>query len=112
MKLSVILGNGALLTAFDLDGAVLLVERVVVEVHHAGERRREAHAVRDGAVAVQPHHLVLLGHVVQEAEESFKLSGYHVVIRQIVVFIVLYPSLPIAIIAIIVISRNCTILFC
>ena len=62
-----------LLTAFDLDGAVLLVERVVVEVHHAGERRREAHAVRDGAVAVQPHHLVLLGHVVQEAEQSFKL---------------------------------------
>ena len=63
-QLEVNFGSGALLTAFNLDGAVLLVERVVVEVHHAGERRREAHAVRDGAVAVQPHHLVLLGHVV------------------------------------------------
>ena len=37
-----------------------------MEVHHAGERRGEAHAVGDGAVAVQPHHLVLLSHVVQE----------------------------------------------
>ena len=56
---------------------VLLVKRIVVQVHHAGEGGGEAHPVRDRAVSVQPHHLVLLSHVVQEAEQSFKLScGY------------------------------------
>ena len=56
---------------------VLLVKRIVVQVHHAGEGGGEAHPVGDRAVSVQPHHLVLLGHVVQEAEESFKFSyGY------------------------------------
>ena len=57
---------------------VLLVKRIVVQVHHAGEGGGEAHPVGDRAVSVQPHHLVLLGHVVQEAEQSFKLSSYHV----------------------------------
>ena len=60
---------------------VLLVKRIVVQVHHAGEGGGEAHPVGDRAVSVQPHHLVLLGHVVQEAEQSFKLSGYHVLIK-------------------------------
>ena len=78
-----------------------------MQVHHAGKGGGEAHPVGDRAVSVQPHHLVLLGHVVQEAEQSFKLSGYHVVKRQIVVVIVF-----VSIIAIIVISRNCTIFFC
>ena len=56
---------------------ILLVKRIVVQVHHAGEGGGEAHPVCDRAISVQPHHLVLLGHVVQEAEESFKLScGY------------------------------------
>ena len=56
---------------------VLLVKRIVVQVHHAGEGGGETHPVRDRAISVQPHHLVLLGHVVQEAEQSFKLScGY------------------------------------
>ena len=86
---------------------VLLVKRIVVQVHHAGEGGGEAHPVGDRAISVQPHHLVLLGHVVQEAEESFKFSSYHVVLRLIVVVIVF-----VSIIAIIVISRNCTILFC
>ena len=86
---------------------VLLVKRIVVQVHHAGEGGGETHPVGDRAVSVQPHHLVLLGHVVQEAEESFKFSSYHVVLRLIVVVIVF-----VSIIAIIVISRNCTILFC
>ena len=83
---------------------VLLVKRIVVQVHHAGEGGGEAHPVGDRAVSVQPHHLVLLGHVVQEAEESFKLS---LVIQQIVLVIVF-----VSIIAIIFISRNCTIFFC
>ena len=52
------------LTALNLDGAVLSVQRVVVEVHHAGQGRGEPHAVGDGPVPVQPHHLVLLRHVV------------------------------------------------
>ena len=46
---------------------VLLVKRIVVQVHHAGEGGGEAHAVGDGAVAVQTHHHVLLRHVVQVA---------------------------------------------
>ena len=56
------------LTALNLHGAVLPVERVVVEVHHAGQRGGEAHAVGDGPVPVQPHHLVLLRHVVEKTE--------------------------------------------
>ena len=60
---------------------VLLVKRIVVQVHHAGEGGGEAHPIGDRAVSVQPHHLVLLGHVVQEAEQSFKLSSYQVVLR-------------------------------
>ena len=56
---------------------ILLIKRIVVQVHHAGEGGGEAHPVGDRAISVQPHHLVLLGHVVQEAEQSFKLScGY------------------------------------
>ena len=72
---------------------VSLVKRIVVQVHHAGEGGGETHPVGDRAVSVQPHHLVLLGHVVQEAEQSFKLSSYHVVIRQIVVVIVFVISI-------------------
>ena len=36
-----------------------------MKVHHAGQRSGEAHAIGDGAVTMQPHHLVLLRHVVQ-----------------------------------------------
>jgi len=39
-----------------------------VQVHHAGQRRGEAHAVLDAAVAVQPHQRVALRHIVQKAE--------------------------------------------
>ena len=56
------------LTALDFDSAVLRVEGVVVEVHHAGKRRREPHAVGDGTVAVQTNHLVLFRYVVEETE--------------------------------------------
>jgi hypothetical protein len=37
-----------------------------VQVHHARQGRGEPHAVGDGAVAVKPDHLVLLGDVVQK----------------------------------------------
>ena len=86
---------------------VLLVKRIVVQVHHAGEGGGEAHPVGDRAVSVQPHHLVLLGHVVQEAEQSFKLSSYQVVVRQIVVVIVF-----VSIIAIIALPLAITVLSC
>lgn len=55
-------------TAFNLDGAVLAVERVVVQVHHAGERRCEPHAVCDAAVAAETHQLVPLRHVVEKTK--------------------------------------------
>lgn len=58
-------------TAFNLDGAVLAVERVVVEVHHAGQGGGEPHPVRDAAVAAQPHQLVALRDVVEETETKF-----------------------------------------
>ena len=80
---------------------VLLVKRIVVQVHHAGEGGGEAHPVGDRAISVQPHHLVLLGHVVQEAEQSFKLScGYTT------------NCFCGRFVSSVVISRNCTILFC
>lgn len=60
-------------TAFNLDGAVLAVERVVVQVHHARQRGSEAHAVGDAAVAAQPHQLVALRHVVQETKDIHSL---------------------------------------
>lgn len=55
----------ASLTTLDLHGAVLYVERVVVEVHQAGQSCGEPHAVDDGPVTVKAHNLVLLRHVVQ-----------------------------------------------
>lgn len=57
-------------TAFNLDGAVLAVQRVVVQVHHAGQGGREPHPVGDAAVAAQPHQLIALGHVVEETETN------------------------------------------
>jgi hypothetical protein len=54
------------LTALDLDGAVLRVEWIVVQVHHAGQRRCESHAVGDRAVACQAHELVPLGDVMKK----------------------------------------------
>lgn len=48
----------AKLTTFDFNRAVLIVQGVVVQVHHAGERRREAHAVGDAAVAIQSDQFV------------------------------------------------------
>lgn len=38
-----------------------------MQVHHAGQGRRESHAVRDRAVTGQPDELVAFGDVVQEA---------------------------------------------
>ena len=64
------------LTALNLHSAVLSVQRVVVEVHHTGQRGGEPHPVGDGPVAVEPHHLVLLRDVVQETEvETQSISG-------------------------------------
>ena len=62
------------LTALNLDGAVLSVQRVVVEVHHAGQGRGEPHAVGDGPVPVQPHHLVLLRHIVEKTEKYLNFT--------------------------------------
>ena len=39
-----------------------------MEVHHTGQRGGEPHPVGDGPVAVEPDHLVLLGHIVEETE--------------------------------------------
>lgn len=58
-------------TAFNLDGAVLAVQRVVVQVHHAGERGGEPHAICDAAIAAETHQLVAFRHVVKEAAEIF-----------------------------------------
>ena len=62
------------LTALNLDGAVLSVQRVVVEVHHAGQGCGEPHAVGDGPVPVQPHHLVLLRHIVEKTEKYLNFT--------------------------------------
>ena len=39
-----------------------------MQVHHAGQGGGEPHAVGDGPVPVQPHHLVLLRHVMEKTE--------------------------------------------
>ena len=62
------------LTALNLDGAVLSVQRVVVEVHHTCQCGGEPHPVRDGSVPVEPHHLVLLRHVVEKTEMTNSLN--------------------------------------
>ena len=62
-----------ILTALDLHGAVLPVQGVVVQVHHAGQGGGESHAVGDRPVPVQPHHLVLLRHVVEKTENILSL---------------------------------------
>lgn len=51
-------------TAFDLYGAVLRIERIVVQIHHAGQGRRESHAISDRSVSGQPNEFIALGHVV------------------------------------------------
>ena len=52
----------------------LLVERVVMEVHHTGKCGGETHPVCDRSVPVKTNHLVLLCHVVQEAGKRYCLS--------------------------------------
>ena len=81
---------------------VLLVKRIVVQVHHAGEGGGESHPVGDRAISVQPHHLVLLGHVVQEAEQSFRLQCSYKDKLSLSSF--LYPSLPSLSLAVTVLS--------
>ena len=53
-----------IVTAFDLNSAVLIVEWVVMKVHHAGQRRGKAQTVLDAPVTVEPHQRVPLRHVV------------------------------------------------
>ena len=52
-----------------------------MQVHHTSECGSEPHPVRDRSVPVQAHHLVLLGHVVEEAGKrwSFSLFGLPVI---------------------------------
>lgn len=64
-------------TAFNLDGAVLAVQGVIVEVHHAGERRGEPHPVRNAAVSAEPHQLVSLRHIVQETIDIKHYVSYN-----------------------------------
>lgn len=52
------------LTTFDFHSAVLRVQWVIVQIHHAGECRGEPHAVGDGAVAAETHQFVSFGDVV------------------------------------------------
>ena len=66
------MGLAQILTALDLHSAVLPVQGVVVQVHHAGQGGGEPHAVGDRPVTVKPHHLVLLRHVV---EKTFLIVG-------------------------------------
>ena len=56
------------------EAMVLLVKRIVVQVHHAGEGGGEAHPVGDRAVSVQPHHLVLLRHIVEKTEKYLNFT--------------------------------------
>jgi hypothetical protein len=58
------------LTALDLDRAVLRVKRIVVQIHHAGKRGGESHAVGHRAVACQSHELVPLGDVMEKAKRE------------------------------------------
>lgn len=51
-------------TALDFYGAVLRVEWIVVQIHHAGQGRRESHAICDRSVSGQSNEFVTLGHVV------------------------------------------------
>lgn len=51
-------------TALDFYGAVLRIERVVVQIHHAGQSRRESHAISDRSVSGQPNEFITLGHIV------------------------------------------------
>jgi hypothetical protein len=44
-----------------------------VQVHHASERRCEAHAISDAAVAIQTDQFVTFGDVVQETLGNIKL---------------------------------------
>jgi hypothetical protein len=62
-KLTQVLMNQ--LTAFNLNCAVLGVQGVVVQVHHAGKSGREPHSVSNAAISMKLDHLVLLGDVVQ-----------------------------------------------
>jgi hypothetical protein len=55
------------LTALDLHGTILRVEGIVMQIHHAGQGRRESHAVRDRTVAQQSDKLVTFSDVVQKA---------------------------------------------
>lgn len=51
-------------TALDFYGAVLRIERIVVQIHHAGQGRRESHAISDRSVSGQPNEFITLGHIV------------------------------------------------
>lgn len=55
-------------TAFNLDGAVLAVQWVVVQVHHAGQGGGEPHPIRDAPVAAETNQLVAFRYVVEETE--------------------------------------------
>ena len=56
------------LTAFDFDRAVLMVEWIIMQIHHASQSGGESKSVLDTAVSVQSHQSVSFGHVVQKTE--------------------------------------------
>lgn len=63
-------------TALDLYGAVLRIEWIVVQIHHASQGRRESHAISDRSVSGQPDEFITLGHVVQETANKPKTNTF------------------------------------
>jgi hypothetical protein len=64
----------ATLTALDLHRAVLRVQGVVVQVHHARQSGGEPHPIRDSSIPIQSNQFVPLGDVVQETDKTLKPS--------------------------------------
>lgn len=56
-------------TALDLYGAVLRIERIVVQIHHAGQCRCKSHAISDRTVAGKSDEFVAFSYVVQKARK-------------------------------------------
>lgn len=62
------------LTTFDFDGAILRIQWIVVQIHHAGQRCGETHAISYRSVASQAHQFISLGDIMQEATQAKKCA--------------------------------------
>lgn len=59
-----------ILTTLYFYGAILGIQWIVMQVHHAGQCGGEPHAIRNGAIAAQTHQLISLSDIVQKAWEK------------------------------------------